>query len=175
MREIGESFGISSKAVFDHIRALEKKGKISCEQNQPRSLEILDENFTKKTPYRKIPILGNIAAGYPIFSEEHYMGSINVAEDRLSVAAKYFALQVKGDSMINAGILEDDIVVIEKKEAAENGQIVAAFLNDEAVTLKRFFMEQNRVKLKAENSIYPPIYSRNVTILGTLKLLVREY
>lgn len=175
-KEIADYFKVSTKAVQDHLQAIEKKGRIKINQNTARAYEILDENFCANLQRNvKIPILGNISAGYPIFSEEVFEDYIEVAQDQLPANQEFFALHVRGDSMIDAGIFDEDIAIIQKTSVANNGDIVAASINEESVTLKRFFLDQNRIKLKAENKAYPSLYTNNATILGTLKFIIREY
>ncbi len=120
-----------------------------------------------------VPLLGNVAAGKPLFAEENLQGYVQVPATALGASA-HFALQVKGDSMKDAGIMDGDMVVVAHQSTADNGDIVVAMVDD-AVTLKRFFMEKNRVRLKAENPKYPPIYTQNVRILGKLAFLMRSY
>ena len=173
MREIAAHFSISPKGAYDHIKALEKKKFIRCNINRSRAIEIMsDEN--DEEPFIKVPLLGNVAAGLPLLAEENLEGTINLPIDNLG-KGEFFALHVQGDSMQDAGILDGDIAVFVQKPNADNGDIVVARINDEAVTLKRFFKEKNRVKLKAENPAYPPIYTQNVKILGKLKTILRNY
>ena len=174
LREIGGNFGISSKGAFDHIKALEKKNKIRYNGKHSRTIEILEDADETEEKFVKIPLLGDVAAGIPILAEENFSGYIPIAKEILK-NGKYFALNVKGDSMLNAGILDGDIAIIQQRNHAENGDIIVARLNDEAVTLKRFYLENNRIKLKAENPVYPPIYTQNINILGKLHYIVRNY
>ena len=109
-----------------------------------------------------------------LFFEENYENTIKLHKSILP-PGKYFALHVKGDSMQDAGIIDGDIAVFNHRSNVENGDIVVARINDEAVTLKRFFREKNRIRLKAENPIYPPIYTQNARILGKLTYLIRTY
>ena len=122
----------------------------------------------------QIPILGRVAAGKPLFAEENFEGTINMPATRLG-KGNFFALHVAGDSMQDIGILDGDMAIFNQKNTAENGDIVVAMINDEAYTLKRFYREKNRIKLKAENPVYPPIYTQNVKVLGKLKCIVRDY
>lgn len=176
IREISAHFGISVRGAYDHLKALKKKGVINIDSNRSRSIGIVGDSPSDENslPLRHVPLLGTVAAGVPILSTENYNGSVSVPAKFLRSNHEYFALEVRGDSMINAGILEGDIAIIRHQRQAENGQIVVAML-EEAVTLKKFFKEQQRVKLVAENPEYPPIYTRNVSILGTLAHLVRKY
>lgn len=174
IREMAASFNISVKGAYDHIKALEKKGRIRCDGNRSRTIEIIDNENENKPETVNIPILGKVAAGLPLFAEENYDGMLNMPAARFS-NGKFFALHVSGDSMQDAGILDGDIAIFTHRQTAENGDIVVAMVNDEAYTLKRFFREKNRVKLKAENPVYPPIYTQNVKVLGKLKCIVRDY
>jgi len=121
----------------------------------------------------QVPVLGNVAAGKPLFAEENFDGVVKVPELEIG-KGKHFALNIKGDSMQDAGIMSGDIAVINFQNYADNGDIIVAVI-DEAVTLKRFFKEKNRVMLKPENKAYPPIYSQNIRILGKLSYLIRKY
>lgn len=173
MREIAANFNISPKGAYDHVKALEKKQCIHCNVNRSRAIEII-ENEDEQNSMLDIPILGNVAAGIPLMSEENRDGSISLPAKSLG-RGDFFALHVQGDSMQDAGILDGDVAVFLKKETADNGDIVVARVNEEAVTLKRFYKEKNRVKLKAENPVYPPIYTQNIHILGKLKTIIRKY
>jgi repressor LexA len=171
IREIAGNFEISVKGAYDHIKALEKKNCIRCDMNRSRAIEIIgidqgDELVT-------IPLLGNVAAGSPLFAEENFEGEIKLPAESIQ-KGRHFALRVRGDSMQDAGILDGDIAVFIQQSVADNGAIVVAMVN-EAVTLKRFFKETNRVKLKAENPVYPPIYTQNIQILGKLICIFRSY
>ncbi len=174
IREMAASFNISVKGAYDHIKALEKKGRIKCDGNRSRTIEILDKKKTDEPETIQIPILGKVAAGKPLFAEENYDGMLNMPSTRLG-SGKFFALHVAGDSMQDVGILDGDVAIFTQKNSAENGDIVVAMINDEAYTLKRFYREKNRIKLKAENPVYPPIYTQNVKVLGKLKCIVRDY
>jgi repressor LexA len=172
IREIAEHFEISVKGAYDHVKALEKKGKLHIGENRSRTLEIVRKEKTERSVV-EVPLLGVVAAGKPIFAEENFSGSVPVPADFVR-AAPCFALTVRGDSMKDVGILHGDIAVIEKRQSADNGEIVVAMIDD-AVTLKRFFRENNRVKLVAENPAYSPIYTQDVKILGRLKGIIRKY
>jgi len=173
IREIASEFGISVKGAYDHVKALEKKHHIRCDLNRSRAIEVL-KPANEKEDFVKIPVLGNVAAGLPLFSEENLERYIRLPGETLS-KGKHFALNVKGDSMQDVGILDGDTAVFVQRPTANNGDIVVAMINEEAYTLKRFFREKHRVKLKAENPIYPPIYSQNVKILGKLECILRSY
>ena len=119
-------------------------------------------------------MLGTVAAGRPLFCDENFEGDVALPEDMVNSGYKYFALHVRGTSMINAGILDGDLAIIKQTNTANNGEIVVAIIDD-SVTLKRFFKEASRVKLQAENPDFKPIYSQDVRILGTLSNIVRAY
>ena len=174
IRELAGHFSISVKGAYDHIKALEKKGRIKCDGNRSRTIEILEKKPQAEPQNMQVPILGRVAAGKPLFAEENFEGTINMPAARLG-KGNFFALHVAGDSMQDIGILDGDMAIFNQRNTAENGDIVVAMVNDEAYTLKRFFREKNRIKLKAENPVYPPIYTQNVRVLGKLKCIVRDY
>ncbi len=176
VREIGDHFGISLRAVQDHVAALQKKGYLSLSQKRSRSIRVLkDERKKVDTTFTtKVPLLGTVAAGKPLLSEENFDGYLTVSEPFVKPGKTYYALHVRGSSMINAGILEGDIAVIEQTEIADDGQIVVALV-DESITIKRFFKETNRVRLQPENPDFQPIYCQNVRIVGTLAGIIRQY
>lgn len=172
IREIAERFSISVKGAYDHVKALEKKGYLRLGENRSRALELIRKDKPERSVV-EIPMLGTVAAGRPILADENFSGSVRVPADIVR-SATCFALSVRGDSMKDAGILHGDIAVIEQRQAADNGEIVVAMI-DEAVTLKRFFRENNRVRLVAENPAYAPIFTQDVKILGRLRGLIRKY
>ncbi|MEE9144237.1 MAG: transcriptional repressor LexA [Candidatus Binatia bacterium] len=152
--EIGVQFKIAStNGVFDHLKAIQKKGYIR--RVGKRAIETLTSmGRPALTDAREIPILGKVAAGEPLLAEENFEGFLTVAREL--ARGKVFALKVKGDSMIEAGILEGDYVIVRSQETAENGEIVCALINEEA-TIKKFYREGDAITLKAENSNYAPI------------------
>jgi len=175
VREIGEYFGISLRAVQDHIAALQKKGYLSQTQKRARSLNVISRaNLEPHAFVRKVPLLGTVAAGKPLLSEENLDGYVNLTEPFVRPGKSYFALRVRGQSMIEAGILEGDLAVIEQAQTAVDGQIVVAVI-DNAITLKRFYKEADRIRLQPENSSFQPIYATDVTIVGILSNIVRTY
>ena len=173
IREIAKSFRFSVKGSYDHVKALEKKGFLKCHENRSRAIEVVQDTEDEKGAVVSVPLLGNVAAGKPLFAEENLQGYVQVPAASLGGGA-HFALAVKGDSMKDAGIMDGDVVVVTHQSSADNGDIVVAMIDD-AVTLKRFFAEKNRVRLKAENPKYPPLYTQNLRILGKLALLMRTY
>lgn len=172
IREIADSFSISVKGAYDHVKALEKKGKLRLGENRSRALELVRDDKRERSIV-EVPLLGVVAAGKPILAEENFSGRIPVPADMVKHTS-CFALTVRGDSMKDAGIFHGDVAVIEERPTAENGEIVVAMIDD-AVTLKRFYRENNRVKLVAENPAYSPIYTQDVKILGRLKGIIRKY
>lgn len=176
VREISEHFKISIRAVQDHICALQKKGYLSTEQKRSRSIRVLvdERQKTEKVFVDKVPLLGNVAAGKPLFCEENLDGYVNLAEPFIHPGKSYFALRVRGTSMIDAGILEGDLAVVEQASTAVDGQIVVAVLED-AITLKRYYKEATRVRLQPENSAFQAIYCQDVRIVGVLSSIVRTY
>lgn len=172
IREISQHFCFSVKGGYDHVKALQRKGAVKCRGNRSRAIEITDGSAADP-PMRSVPILGSVAAGKPLFAEENFQGTVSVPAAGFA-KGQHFALHVKGDSMRDAGILDGDLVIVRHASDAENGEIVVAMVDD-AVTLKRFYKEKNRVRLKAENPRYPPIYTQNIRILGKLASLIRRY
>lgn len=178
VREISEHFGISLRAVQDHLGALQKKGYLSTEQKRSRSLRVLidERKQTKISPVfvNKIPLLGTVAAGKPLLCEENLDGYVNLTEPFIRPGKSYFALRVRGTSMINAGILEGDLAVVEQTSVAVDGQIVVAVIDD-AITLKRYYKESTRVRLQPENPDFQAIFCQDVRIVGVLANIVRTY
>jgi repressor LexA len=172
--EIGAKFKIvSTNGVSDHLKALEKKGYIR--RVGKRAIEVLSMlGKPMLAAVREIPILGRVPAGKPFLSEENVEGLLTITNDMGS--GKLFALQVKGDSMIDAGILEGDRVIVKQQGTAENGEIVCALIEGEA-TLKRFYRKNGVVTLKAENQKYPPItvFQGEFRILGKVVGLMRKF
>lgn len=169
VREICKSlnFDSTSSAMY-HLRKLEKEGKISRDFNKNRAIELNEET----PPSITIPIIGTIAAGQPILAEEHYVDKVLVNEN-LFVGNNMFILQVKGDSMINVGIYDGDYVVISKQSVANNGEIVACLIENEA-TVKRFYRENGYFRLQPENSFMRPIVTDQCVILGKVVGLIRN-
>jgi repressor LexA len=174
IHEIGRQFKIAStNGVSDHLKALEKKGYIR--RVGKRAIEVANAlGKTVLTGTREVPVLGKVAAGKPLLSEENIDGVITIPDDMGS--GKQFALQVKGDSMIDAGILDGDKVIVKQQGTAENGEIVCAVINGEA-TLKRFFKKDGVITLKAENEKYAPIVvsEGEFRIAGRIVGLLRKF
>ncbi len=175
VRETAEHFSISIKAVQDHFTALRKKEYLAPAEGRSRSLRLLVDNDTiEKNNTYMIPILGDVAAGTPVFCDENHSGYVNVSKEMVQGGFDYFALRVRGDSMIEAGILNGDTAIIRKQENAYDREIVVALIED-SVTLKRFFKESTRIRLEPENQNYKPIYCQDVRILGVLSNIIRTY
>ena len=174
MREISEHFAISVKGAYDHVKALQKKHCLRFESNQSRTIEILNDPQPEEERMAKIPLIGSVAAGKPLFAEENFDRYLRIPAEFLNKKGNYFALKVQGDSMTGAGIQNGDIAIVFQQQTAQNGEIVVATVDD-AVTLKKFYKEKNRIKLQAENPAYPPLYSQNVKVLGKLAHIIRSY
>ena len=176
IRQIGTALGISStNGVRLHLQALQKKGYIRRSQRTSRGIVSLNRLSTAASPSRSttvdIPILGRVAAGTPIMAAENHEGSLTL-DASLIKNQESFALRVNGDSMINAGILDGDIVVVRLQQGADNGDIVVARVGEEA-TVKRFYREKDAIRLQPENPSLTPIYSTDVEICGKVIALVR--
>jgi repressor LexA len=176
VREIGEAVGLASPStVHAHLANLERAGLLRRDPTKPRALELTGHRRREAQPrpaepeVRRLPLVGQIAAGAPLLAEENIEDHVAVPEP-LSRGGEEFLLRVKGDSMVNAGILDGDFVVVRRQQDARNGEIVVALAGeDEATdeaTVKRFFRENGRVRLQPENDALEPIYARHVQILG---------
>lgn len=184
VREVGEAVGLSSSStVHSHLNALENKGYIRRDPSSARALTVIDVEGDTQTPSTfegnpqlprnvvELPVVGRVAAGAPILAdqniEESFMLPTQIVGDSSS-----FLLTVKGESMIEAGILDGDYVVVKEQPTANNGEIVVALIEDEA-TVKTFYKESDRIRLQPENNTMEPIYVRDVTILGKVIALLR--
>jgi len=184
LREIGKHFQISSTfGVKRHLEALVKKGFINIESNASRGISMIRKNsddyidgiLRDENVFLKIPVLGRVAAGIPIDAIENHEGSLVVDPSFLKRSQNAFALRVKGDSMINAGINDKDLVIVSPNEQAKNGDIVVAMLNDEA-TVKTFEFINKKIRLIAENDAYSPIEVKSeddFKLIGKVKGVVR--
>ncbi len=175
VREIGLHFGISLRAVQDHIAALQKKGFLSQSQKRARSISVIDGTPRKdEVACIKVPLLGAIVPGKALLSKENIDRYITLPEPLLKTGKSFFALRVNGMSMKNAGILEGDTAIVEINEAATDGQIVVASV-DGAITIRRFYKESNGVRLQPENPDFKPILSSDIKIVGVLSSILRAY
>ncbi len=168
VREIGDNFGISSpNGVMCHLKALEKKGLISREPNMSRAIQLTNEPVEEKG----LPLAGRIAAGV---LHEAIEQDERVDFEAMFSQKNMFALKVAGDSMIEAQIADGDFVVIRKQRTARDGQIVVAQTDEGEATLKRWYLERNRIRLEPANSSMKPIYVKNAKILGVVVGVVRK-
>ena len=176
VREIAEIMNLSSPATIQvHLESLEKKGYIKKHGNMNRTIELLVINEYENNHTMDIPLLGKVTAGLPIEAIENPNEFFTVPSSMVNGKNEVFALNVTGDSMINAGIFDDDIVIIERTSSAKNGDIVVAMNDENEVTIKRFFKEDNQFRLQPENDYMEPIILDNVTILGKLVGLYRTF
>jgi repressor LexA len=178
VREIGEAVGLASPStVHAHLANLERAGLLKRDPTKPRALELVGRERSEAAPaatLARLPLVGQIAAGGPLLAEQN-------VEEHLAVPETLrgdFLLRVKGESMINAGILDGDIVVVQRAQDARNGEIVVALAGDDEsadeATVKRFFRENGRVRLQPENDALEPIFAEHVQILGRVTGVFRE-
>lgn len=165
VREIGAAVGLNSSAtVHSHLNSLESKGMIKRDPTKPRAIEVLDESFQAVSDAVAVPLVGRVTAGAPILAVEHIEDYFPLPR-QLVRDQELFILRICGDSMIEAGIFNDDYVIVRRQTTADNGNIVVALLGDEA-TVKTFYKEKNHVRLQPENSALSPILTQNVQLLG---------
>ena len=177
VREIGKDLGLSSPAtIHTHLNNLAKKGFIKKEETKNRAIELLVENeyAIKEENITDVPLLGKITAGSPIEAIERPNEFFSLPSYLIPKNKQVFALNVSGCSMINAGILDGDIVIVEKANTARNGEIVVAMTDENEVTLKTFYKENGYFRLQPENDTMEPIILNNVTILGKAIGLYRK-
>jgi len=178
MQELADQLGVSKVTVFEHVEALIQKGALHRERNKARSLSICDGAILPdETQELSYPLVGKIAAGYPIEKFEQ-SDSLNLAElfgTRVGEKAGSFALRVDGDSMRDEGILDGDYVIIERRDTARNGERVVALLENGETTLKSFFKEADRIRLQPANPAFDPIYVKNCKIQGVVIGVMRRY
>ena len=169
VREIGEAVGLRSPStVHFHLKKLEEAGRIEKGACKGRALVVTEE----PSLLNQIPVLGHVAAGAPILAEENIEEYLTF--DTRDRSGEFFALRVRGMSMVNAGILPDDLVVVHRQPTAENGEIVVALLEDEA-TVKRLRRQNGEIWLLPENEDYRPINGANAVVLGKVTAVVRQY
>lgn len=170
VREIGAHFGIKSpNGVMCHLKALEKKEMIIRDERMSRAIQLTDQQQLKRT---SLPLAGQIAAGSPVLAVE--------TRDRVDFAPLFddqsqFCLKVRGDSMIEAHIADGDYAVIRRQASARDGDIVAALVDGDEATLKRFYRDHGRFRLEPANSSMSPIYAKDVAIIGVLVGVIRKY
>ncbi len=174
--EIAESIGVSSLAtVHEHLQALVNKGVIKRFEGAVRGIELVDQKISATLKGIELPILGFIAAGQPIMTYTDPDATVNVPAHMITGKKRSYVLQVKGDSMIEEGILDGDFVIIEEQTTANNGEIVVALLDNGLATLKRFYRESTRIRLEPANSAMQPIYATDVKIQGKCVGVIRRF
>jgi repressor LexA len=180
VREIGEAVGLASPStVHAHLANLERAGLLKRDPTKPRALELVgrDRGGHEESKLLSLPLVGEIAAGGPLLAEDDIEEYLEVPE-LLAAGGADFLLRVKGDSMIQAGILEGDYVVVRKQQDARDGDVVVALAGDDETadeaTVKRFFREDGRVRLQPENDALEPIYAPHVQILGKVIGVFRQ-
>lgn len=181
IREIGKAVDLSSpSSIHYHLDNLEKMGYISRPKSKKRCIEILENNFyldsnneISAPEYSNVPIVGSVAAGLPILAEENIEGYFPVPTSYLT-NSKVFMLRIKGNSMINAGILNNDLVLVNQTSSANDGEIIIALIDDSA-TCKTFYKEDKYIRLQPENDTYEPIFVKDCNILGKVIGLFRSY
>ncbi len=172
VREICAAVGLrSTSTVHAHLNHLEEQGLIRRDSTKPRALEVLDGSHARG---RSVPLVGRVTAGQPILAIENIEDYLMLPQNMLG-KDDLFCLRVQGESMIDIGILDGDIVVLRQQDSADNGDIVVAMTEDDEATLKRIFYEDGHVRLQPENSTMEPIYANNVTVLGKLVALIRQF
>jgi len=174
VREICTAVNLSSTStVHGHLSRLEKKGFLRRDPTKPRAIELLIEPVITKEMI-DIPIVGKVTAGLPILAVENIEETFSLPINYVSSNEELFMLRVSGDSMIEAGIHNGDLAIIEKASSATNGEIIVALIEDEA-TIKTFYKEENHIRLQPENSTMDPIIVDNCSVIGKLKGLYRRY
>jgi repressor LexA len=173
VREICEATGLkSTSTVHGHLTRLEKKGYIRRDPSKPRAIEIVDEEFYVHRNVVQLPLVGKVTAGEPILAVENIEETMTLPYDLVGTEDA-FLLRVRGDSMIEAGIFDNDIIIVRRQNVAENGDIVVALIDDEA-TVKRFYKEHDHIRLQPENKAMEPIIVKDVKILGKVIGLIRR-
>lgn len=180
VREIGEAVGLaSSSTVHGHLDRLEKKGLIRRDPTKPRAIEILTDGSSKgaenfNLSVSRVPLIGKVTAGVPITATENIEDYFPLPNHYVK-DDKVFMLSVLGDSMIEVGINNGDYVIVRQQQSADNGDIVVAMTEDDEATVKTFYKEKDHIRLQPENSALEPIRLRNVTILGKVIGLFRDF
>jgi repressor LexA len=175
VRDIGKAVGLaSSSTVHAHLSNLERIGLLRRDPTKPRAIELLDRAAAGVRSFVRpgLPLVGQVAAGQPVFAEENIEDYVQTPSFAGGDDGEYL-LRVRGDSMRNVGILEDDLVVVRPQDVAEDGEIVVALVGEEA-TVKRFFQEDDHVRLQPENDSMEPIRAREVRIMGKVVGLMRS-
>ncbi len=174
--EIAKKLGVKSLAtVHEHLQTLARKGLIKKTSGLIRSIELIDQKIGKIVKGIELPLSGFIAAGSPIEPYTDPAATFAVSQNMVNSKKHSYVLQVKGDSMIEDGILDGDFVVIEEADQARDGDIVVAMIENGVVTLKRFFKEKDRIRLEPANAAMQPIFAKNVVIQGKCVAVIRRY
>ncbi|MCA1009326.1 transcriptional repressor LexA [Halobacillus halophilus] len=177
VREIGQSVGLaSSSTVHGHLSRLEKKGYIRRDPTKPRAIEVIELEEDHSIPRSEAsyaPVIGKVTAGSPITAVENIEEYVPLPDSLAGTDDNTFVLVVQGESMIEAGILDGDMVIVRQQQTAQNGDIVVAMTEDEEATVKRFFKERNHIRLQPENATMEPILLNDVSILGRVVGLYR--
>ncbi|MFC4557219.1 transcriptional repressor LexA [Virgibacillus kekensis] len=177
VREIAEAVGLaSSSTVHGHLARLESKGYIRRDPTKPRAIEVLDlsgESHIPKEEARYAPVIGKVTAGIPITAVENIEEFVPLPKSSAGPDDNLFVLIIEGESMIEAGILDGDMVIVKQQNTAQNGDIVVAMTDEDEATVKRFFKEKDHIRLQPENATMEPLIYPNVTILGKVIGLFR--
>ncbi|WP_246105555.1 transcriptional repressor LexA [Sporomusa termitida] len=175
VREIGEAVGLSSSStVHSHLTKLESLGYIKRDPTKPRAIDVLDEAQWRQKTVIPVPLIGMVTAGQPILAIENIEETYPLPAELLGSEDDVFMLSVKGDSMVNAGILDGDYILVRQQSNANNGDIIVALIDDEEATVKRFYKESGRIRLQPENDLMEPIYAEQVAIVGKVVGLFRS-
>lgn len=177
VREIAEALNVSSPATVQaHLDGLADKGYIKKGSNKNRTIELMVDNefMNKDEQVIEVPLLGKITAGSPIEAIENPNNYFSLPSYLIPKDKEVFTLEVSGESMINAGIHDGDIIIVERRNTARNGEIIVAMTNENEVTLKTFYKEKNYIRLQPENDTMDPIILNNVTVLGKAIGLYRK-
>ncbi|WP_042456611.1 transcriptional repressor LexA [Neobacillus dielmonensis] len=178
VREIGEAVGLaSSSTVHGHLARLESKGLIRRDPTKPRAIEVLEADEAASIPRNQainVPVVGKVTAGMPITAIENIEEYFPLPERLVPADEQVFMLEIMGESMIEAGILDGDYVIVKQQQTANNGDIVVAMTEDDEATCKRFFKEKDFIRLQPENSTMDPIILKNVSILGKVIGVYRQ-
>lgn len=176
LRQIADALSVNSLAtVHEHLQTLEAKGLIKRQHGKTRAIELIDDKFNPEKRSVTVPILGFIAAGKPLEPYADPNATMDIAPSFAKNGKRVYVLQVRGDSMVEAGILDGDHVVVEETNQARNGQIVVALLENGFATLKRFYKEATRIRLEPANSSMSPIFAKDVRIQGIAVGVIRKF
>lgn len=167
VREIGDAVGLKSPStVHAHLNKLEQTGAIRRESDKNRAIDIVGASSLRNVSMVSVPLIGRVTAGQPILAVENIEDTYPLPSDLVGHDENVFMLKVQGESMIQAGILDGDYIIVRDQSTARNGDIIVALVDEEEATVKRFFHENSRIRLQPENDSMDPIYSTNVAVLG---------